>query len=108
MDLTNYFTKIAKHLAFAKAAPLLAILLACILPVNLHAQSESSSLAPVEDKAGTNGPKNFEEYIKKHLSFYEPVYFVLGKPTTEFQYSIKYKIADTTGKYDPLTYLYFG
>jgi outer membrane phospholipase A len=49
------------------------------------------------------------EYFGTHLSFYEPIYFILGSyPAAEFQVSLKYKVLDFKDNWDPLTHLYFA
>ncbi len=47
------------------------------------------------------------EYFANHVSFYEPIYFILGNsPAAEFQLSLKYKLLDFKDDWDPLTHLY--
>jgi outer membrane phospholipase A len=47
------------------------------------------------------------EYFANHISFYEPIYFILGNaPAAEFQLSLKYKLIDFKDDWDPLTHLY--
>jgi outer membrane phospholipase A len=47
------------------------------------------------------------EYFGNHISFYEPIYFILGNaPAAEFQFSLKYKLLDFKDDWDPLTHLY--
>jgi outer membrane phospholipase A len=49
------------------------------------------------------------EYFANHISFYEPIYFILGSsPAAEFQLSLKYKLLDFKDDWDPLTHLYFA
>jgi phospholipase A1/A2 len=49
------------------------------------------------------------EYFSTHMSFYEPIYFILGNyPAAEYQFSLKYKVLDVKGDWDPLTHLYFA
>ena len=49
------------------------------------------------------------EYFANHMSFYEPIYFILGSsPAAEFQLSLKYKLLDFKDDWDPLTHLYFA
>jgi phospholipase A1/A2 len=49
------------------------------------------------------------EFFANHMSFYEPIYFILGTyPAAEFQVSLKYKLVDLKGDGNPLTHLYFG
>jgi len=49
------------------------------------------------------------DYFVTHVSFYEPIYFILGTyPAGEFQFSLKYKLLAFKDNWDPLTHLYFG
>lgn len=65
-----------------------------------------SLTAPVTSTA-TNA--ELREYITNHLYFYEPIYFLLGtSPAAEFQLSLKYKLFNLTGNWNPFTHLYFG
>ncbi len=49
------------------------------------------------------------EYFANHMSFYEPIYFILGSaPAAEFQLSLKYKLLDFKDDWDPLTHFYFA
>ena len=51
----------------------------------------------------------FLEFIGKHIYGYEPIYFILGQyPAAEFQFSLKYKLFDLAGNWDPLAYTYFA
>jgi outer membrane phospholipase A len=51
----------------------------------------------------------FWEYFANHISFYEPIYFILGTaPAAEFQLSLKYKVLDFKDDWDPLTHFYFA
>lgn len=52
--------------------------------------------------------KTFGDYFYNNLSTYEPIYFILGNPLAEFQLSLKYRIFDLNGRWDPLGHLYFG
>jgi phospholipase A1/A2 len=60
---------------------------------------------------GTNAAPAYElgEYFGTHLSFYEPIYFIVGTyPAAEFQLSLKYKVLDFKDDWDPLTHFYFA
>lgn len=47
------------------------------------------------------------EYFANHMSFYEPIYFILGTaPAAEFQVSLKYKLFDLKDNWNPLTHFY--
>ncbi len=49
------------------------------------------------------------EFFANHMSFYEPIYFILGTyPAAEFQVSLKYKLLALANNGNPLTHLYFG
>ncbi len=49
------------------------------------------------------------EFFADHMSFYEPIYFILGTyPAAEFQVSLKYKLLDLKENWNPFTHLYFG
>ncbi|MGO9245902.1 MAG: phospholipase A, partial [Verrucomicrobiia bacterium] len=49
------------------------------------------------------------EFFANHMSFYEPIYFILGTyPAAEFQVSLKYKLFALANDGNPLTHLYFG
>ena len=49
------------------------------------------------------------EFFANHMSFYEPIYFLLGTyPAAEFQVSLKYKLIDLKDTVNPLAHLYFG
>jgi|SRR5579859_2879432 len=59
----------------------------------------------------TNAPTNVEmwDFLRSHLYFYEPIYFVLGTaPASEFQLSLKYKLFNSKAGWNPFTHLYFG
>jgi outer membrane phospholipase A len=70
-------------------------------------------LAPQQPSTSpaTNAAPLYElgEYFSSHMSFYEPIYFILGQyPAAEFQVSLKYKVFDFNDDWDPLTHLYFA
>jgi len=49
------------------------------------------------------------EYFGSHMSYYEPIYFILGTyPAAEFQFSLKYKLLDLKDNWNPLTRFYFA
>jgi len=49
------------------------------------------------------------EFLGKHIYSYEPIYFILGQyPAAEFQFSLKYKLFDLAGDWNPLAHIYFA
>ncbi len=49
------------------------------------------------------------EFLGRHIYAYEPIYFLLGQyPGAEFQFSLKYKLFDLTGDWNPLAHSYFA
>jgi outer membrane phospholipase A len=42
------------------------------------------------------------ERVENHLSYYEPIYFILGNPIAEFQLSIKYQVFSFQNAANPL------
>jgi len=49
------------------------------------------------------------EFLGRHIYGYEPIYFLLGQyPGAEFQFSLKYKLFDLTGDWNPLAHSYFA
>jgi outer membrane phospholipase A len=65
---------------------------------------QPSSTSSVTNKAPS---AEFREYLSTHLSFYEPIYFMLGTaPAAEFQLSFKYKLFNLDGNWNPFTHLY--
>jgi outer membrane phospholipase A len=56
----------------------------------------------------TSGSETWE-FFENHISFYEPIYFILGTyPAAEFQFSLKYKVIDLKDTVNPLAHLYFA
>jgi outer membrane phospholipase A len=52
---------------------------------------------------------NTWDFLGRHLSAYEPIYFILGSyPAAEFQFSIKYKVLNLINHQNPLDHLYFA
>ena len=65
--------------------------------------------------ASTNGPSSVQpatvkDYLTSHLSYYEPIYFIVGSsPAAEFQISLKYEVFTyTNGWAQNLNNFYFG
>ena len=51
----------------------------------------------------------FAGFLGKHIFPYEPIYFLLGNyPAAEFQFSLKYKLFDLNGDWNPLSHAYFA
>jgi outer membrane phospholipase A len=49
------------------------------------------------------------KFLDKHISPYEPIYFLLGSyPAAKFQFSLKYEVLAFTNKNNPLSDLYFA
>jgi len=52
------------------------------------------------------GSTQMADYLRRHVvshvSYYEPIYFILGNPIAEFQLSLKYQIFDFQNPADPL------
>jgi outer membrane phospholipase A len=49
------------------------------------------------------------EFFANHMSFYEPIYFILGTaPAAEFQVSLKYKLFALKENWNPFTHFYFA
>jgi outer membrane phospholipase A len=49
------------------------------------------------------------DYFTGHISYYEPIYFILGSyPAAEFQFSLKYQVFSFTNRLNPLADLYFA
>lgn len=68
-------------------------------------------VTPRPSTPSTNVAPEYElgEYLGTHMSFYEPIYFIMGTaPAVEFQFSLKYKLFDSKDNWDPLTHLYFA
>ena len=56
----------------------------------------------------TSGPELWE-YFANNMSFYEPIYFILGTaPAAEFQFSLKYKPLDFKDNWNPFAHFYLG
>jgi phospholipase A1/A2 len=56
-------------------------------PAQSQAQSENFS------RQQPHPPHPMDEFLAKHLSTYEPIYFILGSyPAAEFQFSLKYRL----------------
>lgn len=67
---------------------------------------QASSTAPTTNAAPQSA---FLEFIGKHIYGYEPIYFLLGQyPAAEFQFSLKYKLFDLAGDWNPLAHTYFA
>ena len=71
--------------------------------------SPEASVAKPPPTASAAPGSELWDYFSNHLSFYEPIYFILGTaPAAEFQFSVKYKVLNLKGDGDPLTHLYFA
>jgi outer membrane phospholipase A len=70
----------------------------------------STSPPPPTPEATQAAPESiFAGYFGRHISFYEPIYFILGSyPAAEFQLSLKYRLLDLEDKWNPFTHFYFA
>jgi len=74
-------------------------------PAGTLATSQTSSTSPATNAA----PSLLMEFLGKHIYGYEPIYFLLGEyPAAEFQFSLKYKLFDFAGNWNPLAHSYFA
>jgi phospholipase A1/A2 len=90
-------------------------LLLSVLNLAIHASAPAQtniSVAPMTRQSpATNAPlpSAFMEFIGRHVSGYEPIYFLLGTyPGAEFQFSLKYRLFDLEHKWDPLAHAYIA
>lgn len=68
----------------------------------------ASPSAPPATSNGTFG-SSFGDYFGRHISPYEPIYFLLGTyPAAEFQFSLKYKVLDLDSDWNPFAHAYFA
>jgi hypothetical protein len=75
-------------------------------PAGTPATLQASSTLPATNAASS---LLLMEFLGKHIYGYEPIYFLLGQyPGAEFQFSLKYKLFDLTGDWNPLAHSYFA
>ncbi len=79
--------------------------------VNRSASGTAAAAQPASTPAATNAAvrSSLVDFLGKHLSTYEPIYFLIGSyPAVEFQLSFKYKLFDFKDGLNPLAHFYFA
>ena len=75
-------------------------------PAGIPATLATPATSPATDAAPLS---SVMEFLGRHIYGYEPIYFLLGQyPGAEFQFSLKYKVFDLAGDWNPLAHLYFA
>ncbi len=81
-----------------------------ILVKSSAAGAPVTSQTPAALPATNTAPQSpLIEFLGRHIYAYEPIYFILGEyPAAEFQFSLKYKLFDLAGDWNPLAHTYFA
>ena len=80
-----------------------------ILVKNNPAGAPEPVATPATSPATSATSSPLMEFLGRHIYGYEPIYFLLGQyPGAEFQFSLKYKLFDLTGDWNPLAHSYFA
>ena len=73
------------------------------------AQTSPPLLATNETASSKASSPLLMGFLGRHIFPYEPIYFLLGNyPAAEFQFSLKYKLFDLNGDWNPASHAYFA
>ena len=81
-----------------------------VILVKNNAAGAPATLQTSSSPPATNAASSpLMDYFGNHFYGYEPIYFLLGEyPAAEFQFSLKYKLFDLAGNWNPLAHSYFA
>lgn len=75
----------------------------------ITAQTSPPLLATDETASSKASSPLLMGFLGRHIFPYEPIYFLLGNyPAAEFQFSLKYKLFDLNGDWNPASHAYFA
>jgi outer membrane phospholipase A len=86
--------------------PVTLLVLAGSAPPATAPVAKMSSLPSTAVQTNASGSDQMADYLRRrvesHVSYYEPIYFLLGNPIAEFQLSLKYQIFGFQNQANPL------
>ena len=80
-----------------------------VVTLNVSNYSRAAEMKSAKSQSAPPLVTVISDKIRDQMSPYEPTYLILGTyPAAEFQFSIKYKVANFTNHENPLDHLYFA